>query len=67
MGTRAYAEKPDTSNCLHPGQDIAADAGADASVPSARIRIEVRHSKGVIVVSWPAENAAAFNGLTFAN
>lgn len=33
----------------------------------ATIRIEVPHSKGVVVVSWPAENAAAFNGLTFAN
>jgi len=25
----------------------------------ATIRIEVPHSKGVVVVSWPAENAAA--------
>ncbi|WP_455910816.1 IS66-like element accessory protein TnpA [Pseudomonas putida] len=26
---------------------------------SATIRIEVPHTKGVVVVSWPAENAAA--------
>ncbi|WP_415760459.1 IS66-like element accessory protein TnpA [Pseudomonas sp. LT1P18] len=26
---------------------------------AATIRIEVPHSKGVVVVSWPAENAAA--------
>lgn len=27
--------------------------------PPATIRIEVPHSKGVVVVSWPAESAAA--------
>jgi transposase-like protein len=32
---------------------------ATHQVLAAAIRIEVPHSKGVVVVSWPAENAAA--------
>ncbi|MQT56255.1 transposase [Pseudomonas sp. FSL R10-0399] len=32
---------------------------AAPQVLPATIRIEVPHSKGVVVVSWPAENAAA--------
>ncbi|MCI1010983.1 transposase [Pseudomonas oryzihabitans] len=32
---------------------------ATHQVLPAAIRIEVPHSKGVVVVSWPAENAAA--------
>lgn len=38
---------------------VKASPSAVHQVLPATIRIEVPHSKGVVVVSWPAENAAA--------
>ena len=56
MDSGAYAEKPGIANCLYSGRGIVFDSGPQ--ILPATIRIEVPHSKGVVMVSWPAENAA---------
>ncbi|WP_339539669.1 hypothetical protein [Pseudomonas sp. RA_15y_Pfl2_54] len=57
MDSGACAEKPDPANYLYPLKALSSTVAPQ--VLPATIRIEIPRSKGVVVVSWPAENAAA--------